>query len=649
MDVRLPDGTIVRNVPEGTTKRELMRRLGKAQEPAGFLESLIAGGAQGLRDIPAGLRQGALERPVDPLASVQLNQQGIAGPGEDVLAADRARAQQFEQSPEGQTLTGQISRGVASSAPAFAVPAFRGLGLRGLVGAEATLGGAQAAISPLREGESRLGAIGTGAALAGGTAGLVRSIFGGARGIGSNAEEMIEQGRLLGLPIQPADLSPGLRRTQAALESVPFSGVQRRAMARSEAAGRKVSALIDQELAKIRALGMKDLEQVKNMARANTPRGREAQAVVRAIEESGEDLDSVILASGKLELFTKRLQADKLYARATEAAESAGLEPGQMKTALRIAEEELERAQRSISPEEGLIAGLSKIVENIRARDVFTLDEMLASRRTINATAARLRGAREVSTEGSTAFERIADAIYFDDMPALAKRSPEVLSRLKAANQYYRSTYIPFRDSSLADAVNKTGLGQNLDSARKPVDEAVNALLKKGRGDRNRLLISQMNERGKAAVSTKILQDAFEAATLREGGVFTFSPGTFATHLQRWGDDTLDALVGSERIKGLSKLMTTIARDSAPGRAPATGIRAADAAGIAGTVGGVMSFPVLTSALLVGGNGLARLLESKRAAEILVSISRAQSRPEVIKLVGSLEAIAARAASGQAQ
>jgi uncharacterized protein (UPF0147 family) len=35
-DVRMPDGTVVRNVPEGTTQAELLRRLGKAQPQADF-------------------------------------------------------------------------------------------------------------------------------------------------------------------------------------------------------------------------------------------------------------------------------------------------------------------------------------------------------------------------------------------------------------------------------------------------------------------------------------------------------------------------------------------------------------------------------------------------------------------------------------
>src|SRR3990167_8001446 len=46
MDVRLPDGTIVKNVPEGTTQRELAARLGGATtkpEAPSFMEGVQTG------------------------------------------------------------------------------------------------------------------------------------------------------------------------------------------------------------------------------------------------------------------------------------------------------------------------------------------------------------------------------------------------------------------------------------------------------------------------------------------------------------------------------------------------------------------------------------------------------------------------------
>lgn len=42
MDVRLPDGTIVRNVPDDITQEDLMERVGMAQQPS---EGLTAGRA----------------------------------------------------------------------------------------------------------------------------------------------------------------------------------------------------------------------------------------------------------------------------------------------------------------------------------------------------------------------------------------------------------------------------------------------------------------------------------------------------------------------------------------------------------------------------------------------------------------------------
>ena len=63
MDVRLPDGTIIQNVPEGTTQRDLLSRLQSAQtkpEAPGFRESARIGGQDpdvALNQMFGGLRQ----------------------------------------------------------------------------------------------------------------------------------------------------------------------------------------------------------------------------------------------------------------------------------------------------------------------------------------------------------------------------------------------------------------------------------------------------------------------------------------------------------------------------------------------------------------------------------------------------------------
>lgn len=44
MDVRMPDGTIVTNVPDGTTQEELVRRLTTAEDPGALGSAFIGAG-----------------------------------------------------------------------------------------------------------------------------------------------------------------------------------------------------------------------------------------------------------------------------------------------------------------------------------------------------------------------------------------------------------------------------------------------------------------------------------------------------------------------------------------------------------------------------------------------------------------------------
>lgn len=66
MDVRLPDGTIITNVPEGITQSELMRRLNGAQQPEsavddpGFGQAALIGTGRTLDRLYEGLKQSGL-------------------------------------------------------------------------------------------------------------------------------------------------------------------------------------------------------------------------------------------------------------------------------------------------------------------------------------------------------------------------------------------------------------------------------------------------------------------------------------------------------------------------------------------------------------------------------------------------------------
>ncbi len=114
MDVRLEDGTIVKNVPEGTTKAELMRRLGRAG-PSSAVDAA--------RAVPGGLVKGVagiIGLPGDV-------QQWITGGQRSTSLPNSQQVGEFLAAPAGgfyepQTTAGKYAETIASFAPAAAFP-----------------------------------------------------------------------------------------------------------------------------------------------------------------------------------------------------------------------------------------------------------------------------------------------------------------------------------------------------------------------------------------------------------------------------------------------------------------------------------------------------------------------------------------------
>ena len=89
MDVRLPDGTIITNVPEGTTQSELMRRVGLMPTPPAAPASKDRTVGEAFKDVGAGLVSGVgslvqLPGQLYGLATGDFSKTGALGLGEDI-------------------------------------------------------------------------------------------------------------------------------------------------------------------------------------------------------------------------------------------------------------------------------------------------------------------------------------------------------------------------------------------------------------------------------------------------------------------------------------------------------------------------------------------------------------------------------------
>lgn len=189
MDVRMPDGTIIRGVPEGTSQAELMRRLNKMRNPPPVepppnptqgmsrTQRVLANVGAGMADLGLGARQLYTDITGTPEEQAAIQRE---------VDEKRKRDEMLAESTTG----GSLLQMAGNVAPTLAIPVGtfvrgatalpRALGLMGRAGparlgtgtlaADAALGGAAiSAVDPVATGDSRSINVASGAALSGAT------------------------------------------------------------------------------------------------------------------------------------------------------------------------------------------------------------------------------------------------------------------------------------------------------------------------------------------------------------------------------------------------------------------------------------------------------------------------------------------------
>ena len=129
-DVRLPDGTIVRNVPEGTTRSQLMARVGKAQQPSraqgsgiGPLDQTLSSVNEFLIGVPQGLYNAAATV-TDPLMRLVVGDKAVGQAQQQRQNVTNAASRSLvsRPSPAART-TGQIAATLLPGVQAVRAPA----------------------------------------------------------------------------------------------------------------------------------------------------------------------------------------------------------------------------------------------------------------------------------------------------------------------------------------------------------------------------------------------------------------------------------------------------------------------------------------------------------------------------------------------
>lgn len=239
MDVSLPDGTVIKGVPEGTTKEQLLGKLQLAKHPAAeFLMrqmaseqatadtsgtgKFLAGAGKAVSDLGLGIRQLT----------------GNASQSE----VDDTKARDSSLMDTGAGMVGNVAGnvgmavipglGAAGAGKALAMPAMQAAGRYALTSpltiggalTQGTLGAAQAGLQPVASGENR-----TGNAALGFAGGAALPMLGmGSKGAGAVLEPMYQSGRenIMGRALRrvvDGDLPQTIGNLQSARELVPGS------------------------------------------------------------------------------------------------------------------------------------------------------------------------------------------------------------------------------------------------------------------------------------------------------------------------------------------------------------------------------------------------------------------------------------------
>lgn len=219
MEVRLPDGTVIKGVPDNATKADIIGKLqlkgydvsSLVQQEAGKMalegmsgtDKFFAGAGKFVSDVGQGVRQ-----------MVGLEEQGD-------VDATRARDQPLLGTGAG--MAGNLAGGLASTVPATFIP-----GANALVGSTA-IGAGLGLTQPTATGESR--ALNFGVGVAGGSLGygagrlLGKAVTPAQRQVTPQQTRSIAGGQRLGMQVTPGvrSGSPGFRGLEASMESYPFT------------------------------------------------------------------------------------------------------------------------------------------------------------------------------------------------------------------------------------------------------------------------------------------------------------------------------------------------------------------------------------------------------------------------------------------
>jgi hypothetical protein len=446
------------------------------------------------------------------------------------------------------------------------------------------------------------------------------------------ANEARRQGQKYGVRMSAGDVSqiPTLKNIEVSAEKVPGMGMEpfragQQIEAKQAATGLKSqyeNALIEAEPS--------SLAELQDAAEGGDQRARN---VLEKMNTAGNDPDRVIQASIGLGDWTTRQTATALYDKVQKLAEDHNLGDVPMKATGKAIGSSLEELRPAKLPNKEVIGLLAKIKESISPKldeEGNPLLDVQGNPVSPNNTYGLIRQLHSdlgerireyyqgnnalIGEKGVGHLERVQNALE-NDMRTYAKNSgvPEIVEAGQAADEYYKSARVPYKNGMLAAAATST-----------EPDQVFQQFIKAGKGDRARNFYSALDDRGQAAVRYNMIAKAVDDSINPQSGIF--SPQKFFTAV-----DKLDQAYGvffngkdKAEVQGFKNLMGHVTRAGQFAENPPTGQRVIPylvAGGAGAAAAGAAAHPFLAGAGLALIGAARGLFTTVKGRDLLLRLN----------------------------
>lgn len=457
------------------------------------------------------------------------------------------------------------------------------------------------------------------------------------------AEELMRLGREWNVPLTAANIDEPrrsfMRRAQQMIERVPV-GLD--AQQQRQAAVQAATGYADQALESMRKIPYTNLADVQKIAESGGKRAKEAQAVLRLVEEAGEDWKKIVRASGNLKGLRMKLSSDKLYDELSQAM-------GRMKQVQPV--RLTDTLNRLISTEDKLLRGNRSLVNQLQRYQmrldsedfVPTWDNLRDLRTALNNEVESLTKPGVKEPPGFVdAYRSMIDAITAD-LDTFAKRHPntEVRDLWKRADAFYKKNVAPFKERELASTLRDVDT-DHIYARFVANDDAVHQLR----------MWKALDEKGRAAVRYGMIEE--QVAKAYNQSLNTIDPVKLASSLQRMSNASSTYFKGQskQQLDGFIKLFGHLRHMTEPeggqfGYTIGYGGGLAALFGLTGTPGAVGGIGTAI--------GLKQLLTTERGLKILFAANLAKQgskrmtelADEAVKLATEASAEVAGAQAGR--